>query len=273
MDVTLISDLAALEDVEQLINQTWENPTSEISLGVLRAFSKSGNLVSGAYLGGTLVGACVAFFGGQEDPHLHSHLAAVCPQQRAKGIGFALKLHQRAWALSRGISWVSWTFDPLVRRNARLNLARLGAAPVEYLPDFYGTRDDALNVSVPTDRILVLWHLDDPKTRLACSRGAGRLQAVDLTRDGGRILVAPGRGDEPVTAPDNGEVTVLVGLPEDITALRRDRPEVAERWRVAVRESLGRALDRGVPVVGFTEQGHYVIDRRPAEMPSTAVVR
>ena len=270
--VTLISDLAALEAVEQLINQTWENPTSEISLGVLRAFSKSGNLVSGAFQGATLVGACVAFYGAQEDPHLHSHLAAVSPQLRARGIGFALKLHQRAWALSRGITSVSWTFDPLVRRNARLNLARLGAAPVEYLPDFYGTRDDALNVSVPTDRILVLWPLDDPKTRLACSRGAARLQAVDLTRDGGRVLVAPGRWDEPVTATDNGEVTVLVGLPEDITALRRDRPEVAELWRVAVRGTLGRALDRGMPVVGFTEQGHYVIDRTAVEASPASVV-
>jgi predicted GNAT superfamily acetyltransferase len=64
-----------------------------------------------------------------------------------------------------------------------------------------------------------------------------------------------------VTHPDTGEPTLLVGLPADITAIRRDRPEVAERWRTVVQRTLGRAVDHGIPVIGFTEQGHYVIDR------------
>jgi predicted GNAT superfamily acetyltransferase len=274
VDVDVISDLTALEAVEQLINRTWENPTSEISLGVLRAFTASGHLVNGAYREDTLVGACVAFVSASKDGHLHSHLAAVSPDQRAKGIGFALKLHQRAWAMDRGIALVSWTFDPLVRRNARLNIARLGASPVQYLPDFYGTREDALNASQPTDRVLARWALDTPKTRLACSRGTAAMQAAELTQNGGRVLVAPGRWGEPVTASDNGEPTVLVGLPEDITALRRERPEIAEMWRLAVRSSLGEALDGGLPVVGFTEQGHYVIDRTGAVRdPQAEVVR
>lgn len=268
VEVVLVTDLAELEAVEALINETWRNPTSEISLGVLRALSKSDNLVSGAYHHGTLVGACIAFLSGGETPHVHSHLAAVRPQQRAKGIGFTLKLHQRAWALDRGIGSVSWTFDPLVRRNARLNLARLGATPVEYLPDFYGTREDALNASVPTDRILVAWALAHPRIRLACARATPPLHADDLTAHGGRILVAPGRWDEPVTTADHGEPRALVGLPEDITALRQERPEVAEQWRVALRQSLGRALEEGLAVVGFTEEGHYVLDRTPTEAGS-----
>lgn len=269
VQVTLVTDLAELEDVEALINETWRNPTSEISLGMLRALSKSDNLVSGAYHRGMLVGACIAFLSGGEHPHLHSHLAAVRPQERARGIGFTLKLHQRAWALDRGITSVTWTFDPLVRRNARLNLARLGARPVEYLRDFYGTRDDAFNASVPTDRILVTWPLADPRTRLACARATTPMHADDLTAGGGQIVVSAGRWGEPVTAEDLGTATVLVGLPEDITGLRRDRPEVAEQWRLAVRQSMGRALDEGMCVVGFTEEGHYVLDRGPAQARST----
>lgn len=259
--IDLVEDLAGLEAVETLVNRTWENPTSEISLGMLRAFSKSGNFVSGAYTDGTLVGACVAFVGGGTDAYLHSHLAAVSADHRARGIGFALKLHQRAWALGRGIASVSWTYDPLVRRNARLNLGRLGASPVEYLPDFYGTRADQLNANLPTDRLLVVWELRAPETARACARANARLRADDLVRDGGCVLLSPDRSQEPVVSTDVGGRYLLVGLPEDITDLRRRRPEVAEQWRTAVRTSLGRALDEGTPVVGFTEEGHYVIDR------------
>lgn len=263
VDVALVTDLAGLEAVEALINETWRNPTSEISLGVLRALSKSGNLVSGAYHQDTLVGACIAFLSGGDHPHVHSHLAAVRPPHRARGIGFTLKVHQRAWALDRGIASVSWTFDPLVRRNARLNLARLGARPVEYLPDFYGTREDAFNASVPTDRILVAWPLADPRTRQACARMMPPMHAEDLTARGGRVVVAPSRWDEPVTTPGDEASMRLVGLPEDISALRQERPEVAEQWRVTVSQSLGRALEEGLAVVGFTEEGHYVLDQPP----------
>jgi predicted GNAT superfamily acetyltransferase len=261
VQVTLVNDLSGLEAVEDLINGTWDNDTSEISLGVLRALTKSGHFVSGAYQDGLLVGACVAFVSGGADAYLHSHLAAVSPDHRAKGVGFALKLHQRAWSLERGIPWVSWTFDPLVRRNAHLNIARLGASPVEYLLDFYGTRPDSLNLNVPTDRVLVLWSLDSVKTALACARRAAPLHAAQLMEGGARVLVCPDGAEEPVTHPDTGEPTLLVGLPADITAIRRDRPEVAERWRTVVQRTLGRAVDHGIPVIGFTEQGHYVIDR------------
>jgi predicted GNAT superfamily acetyltransferase len=261
VQITLVNDLSGLEAIENLINRTWDNETSEISLGMLRALTKSGHFVSGAYRDDMLVGACVAFVSGGEDPYLHSHLAAVSLGHRAKGVGFALKLHQRAWSLGRGINWVSWTFDPLVRRNARLNVARLGASPVEYLPDFYGTRPDSLNLNVPTDRMLVLWSLDSTKTALACTRRAAPLHAAQLADGGARVLVCPDAREEPVMHSDTGEATVLVGLPEDITAIRRDRPELAERWRTVVRRTLGRAVDHGMPIVGFTEQGHYVIDR------------
>ncbi len=262
--VKLVTDLPGLEAVEELINETWQNPTSEISLGMLRALSKSQNLVSGAYEGDRLLGACIAFTSVGKLPHLHSHLAAVRPQQRARGIGFALKLHQRAWALDRGITSVSWTFDPLVRRNARLNLARLGAEPVEYLPNFYGTRADAINATLPTDRLLVVWSLDAQRTRDACARVNTRLHTTELTRNGGRVILSTGDLHEPLASPDDDAELVLVELPEDITALRRTRLDVAERWRLALRDTVGVAMGQGYPVIGFTEEGHYVIHRKGA---------
>ena len=50
--------------------------------------------------------------------HLHSHMLAALPDRRHRGVGYALKLAQRAQALDQGIDLVRWTFDPLVARNA-----------------------------------------------------------------------------------------------------------------------------------------------------------
>ena len=76
-------------------------------------------------------------------------------------MGFALKLHQRAWCLDRGITLMEWTYDPLVARNAYFNLSKLGATVAEYLPDFYGVMGDGINRFDESDRILVHWPLED----------------------------------------------------------------------------------------------------------------
>ena len=49
---------------------------------------------------------------------------------RAAGVGYALKLAQRAQALRHGITEMRWTYDPMLFTNARFNLVRLGAVPV-----------------------------------------------------------------------------------------------------------------------------------------------
>jgi hypothetical protein len=66
---------------------------------------------------------------------LHSHVTGVVDSMRHAGVGRAIKLHQRDWAAERGLDWITWTFDPLVRRNAWFNIAILGADVHSYLPD------------------------------------------------------------------------------------------------------------------------------------------
>src|SRR6266542_3171738 len=105
----------------------------------------SDNYVAGAMRDRRMVGASVGFLhpaGGVFG--LHSHITGVRAAARGRGAGFALKQHQRAWALARDLPVVTWTFDPLVRRNAFLNLVKLGAEVVEYLPDFYGPMGDGI---------------------------------------------------------------------------------------------------------------------------------
>ena len=84
------------------------------------------------------LGATLGFLGWSGGLHLHSHMNAVDPAARGRGIGVALKLRQRAVCLAHGVDEMRWTYDPLIRRNARMNLVRLGAEVVAFLPDFYG---------------------------------------------------------------------------------------------------------------------------------------
>src|ERR687886_297223 len=113
--------------------------------------------VAAAITGTRLVAASAGFFTAPPECALHSHITGVAPTDAHRGIGFALKLHQRAWALARGVRLVVWTFDPLVARNAWFNLAKLGALPTAYLESFYGAMSDGINAGEESDRVLVDW--------------------------------------------------------------------------------------------------------------------
>ena len=130
VSVREVTDLAELADVVALYATIWgrsENPP--VTLELLRAFTKAGNYVGGAFEGDRLVGACVGFFHAPAEDALHSHIAGVAPGLNGRHVGFALKLHQRAWAMLRGVSEIAWTFDPLVSRNAYFNVVKLAASP------------------------------------------------------------------------------------------------------------------------------------------------
>jgi predicted GNAT superfamily acetyltransferase len=96
----------------------------------------------------------------QGRPYLHSHMLAVNPDYRNRGIGRRLKLFQRDEALARGIRRMEWTFDPLEIKNSFLNVAKLGAVARRYAPNFYGVSSSRLHGQVPTDRLYAEWWLD-----------------------------------------------------------------------------------------------------------------
>lgn len=120
---------------------------------------------------GELLGAALGFLGWSEGIHLHSHMNAVAPAARGHGIGLALKLRQRARCLEHGIDEIRWTFDPLIRRNARMNLVRLGAEVAAYLPEFYGVLGDEISGADRSDRFEVRWRLTSPRVRRALTGG------------------------------------------------------------------------------------------------------
>ena len=260
--VRALTDLADLEQVVGLFGQIWgRDANPPLSLELLRAFGKAGNYVSGAFAGDRLVGACVGFFHAPSEDSLHSHIAGVVPEMAGRAVGFALKLHQRAWTMRRGVDQVAWTFDPLMSRNAYFNVVKLAARPVEYMPNFYGLMVDTVNGDGDSDRLLVRWSLRDPAVAEACRRPEERRARLSLPAD---AVVALGTAVDgsPVPGRLDGR-TSLVAVPPDITALRASAPALAVRWRRAVRDTMTELMAQGATVVGFDRSGGYVLRREP----------
>jgi predicted GNAT superfamily acetyltransferase len=227
----------ACAELDAMFRGIWATTSPVVAPELLVALAHSGGYVAAARVDGTLVGGSVGFLAVHDgQPALHSHVTGLRAEARGVGVGRALKVHQRDWARRRGLAWITWTFDPLVRRNAWFNLAVLGADAVAYLPNFYGTMTDGINDGDDSDRLLVAW---------------------DVERD------LPGHPRDGAGAPSTA---TRIATPPDIVALRRTDPAAARRWRADVRTSLGGALGAGGIVAGFTAQGEYVIgsgDERP----------
>ncbi|SIN68748.1 hypothetical protein [Agromyces cerinus] len=167
---------------------------------------------------GAILGATLGFLGWEGGVHLHSHMNAVDPVARGRGIGLALKLRQRAICLEHGIDEIRWTYDPLIRRNARMNLVRLGAEVAAFRPDFYGRLDDAITGADRSDRFEVRWRLASARTARALDR---RPQPAWSVR-GGFALVA------------------------DFEALRADAPADAARLRERSHEAFAALAGSGL---------------------------
>lgn len=226
----------------------------------LTALAHAGGQVSGAFRDEELVGATVAFVGldAAGNVHLHSHITGVVPTAVGGGVGRALKLYQRAWCLARGVTRVTWTFDPLVRRNAAFNLVTLGARAATYEEDRYGPMADERNAGLPTDRLLAEWDLLGPRVRAALAGRAAEPDVTAVRRAGAVPVVAVGGDDEPVVTPSEAPRR-LVRVPADIEAIRAREPELARRWAAVIREELGSAMATGLRVTGCTRDGWYLL--------------
>jgi predicted GNAT superfamily acetyltransferase len=257
-----LRELAELDEVYRLYDSIWRPDPSNppVTTELLRALTKAGNYVGGAYDGDELIGACVGFFSAPAEVSMHSHVAGVSGAARGRNVGFALKLHQRAWALRRGVSTISWTFDPLIRRNAYFNVAKLAAQPTEYLTNFYGDMRDGINSGDDTDRLLVRWELDAPAVGAAAARRSA-ITDVNLM-PGATVALACGADGKPAVAGPAGDGVVLVAVPPDVEGLRRTDPGAAKAWRAALREVLGGLLADGARVTGFDRAGWYVVEQK-----------
>ncbi|MEU6156417.1 GNAT family N-acetyltransferase [Actinosynnema sp. NPDC047251] len=250
--IRALDTLPELSAAYELYRRIWRPDAEHVALSVeiLRGLSKAGGYVVGAYAGEQLVGVSVGLNGVPASGRLHSHMAGVAPEAQGRSVGSAIKLHQRAWALASGISTVAWTFDPLVRRNAYFNLAKLGARPEAYLTDFYGPMTDGINGGDASDRLLVGWDLAVPFPPAGAADDGGVPALIRCTDEGVPHVVASSAG------------LVAVPTPPDVESLRQTEPRVAAAWRHAVREALAGELSTGSTVTGFSRTGSYLVARK-----------
>lgn len=247
--IRLLDDVEELADVCRLFARIWPSSDghSPTTVGLLRAFSLTGNYVAGAFEDGKLIGAAVAFMG--LDKHgisLFSNQIAVDPEAASGGMGLAIKHHQRQWAIERGISEITWTFDPLMARNAYFFIHKVGARAVNFLPNLYG--DDYDQDGSASDRVLAKWDLKQT--------GAARVWVQSLPvalhmDDCGR----PQRGSIR-TDQGNG---FMMQVPPDIMMTRQHDLPLAHQWRAEVRLALATAMAAGHQIVDVTRDGWYTV--------------
>jgi len=220
--ISQVSSIEEMEAVSAFFCKVWAGGPEVIPFDLGIAVLHVGAYCSAAYDGDEMVAASFGFRGVFNDNDiLHSHVTG----SFQPGAGYELKQHQFKWAKQQGLAGITWSFDPLVRRNCVFNFDKLGATAVEYLPNFYGTMTDEINAGDDSDRLFVYWDL------------------------------AQGRADGNVS-PD----AISVEIPEDVEALRRTDLAAAKAWRVKTRQTLEPLMAKGWTIKAMQDRTHLLVE-------------
>jgi len=264
----LIVNVSELHACVKLQKQVW-GPDTITSMQQMRAAILHGGSVIGAFAGEALVGFCYGFVGYDgKEPYVGSHMMAIRPEYRDRGIGMRLKLAQREWAMEAGYGKIVWTYDPFESRNAYLNIVKLGGTVSAYIPEFYGM-DGA---GFPTDRFVVTWDLSSDRVVRAIG---GQQARIEDESEYPRLLTvamkngtSAGVGDAEAARGDwiGTAHRVRLPIPRYASKLRQAQPDVFRSWQLGVRESATAAFDHGYQVVSChptePEVQDYILEKK-----------
>jgi predicted GNAT superfamily acetyltransferase len=220
--ISQVSSIEEMEAVSAFLCKVWAGGPEVVPFDLGIAVLHVGAYCSAAYDEDEMVAASFGFrgvFNGKDI--LHSHVTG----SFHPGAGYELKQHQFEWAKQQGLAGITWSFDPLVRRNCVFNFDKLGAIAVEYLPNFYGTMTDEINAGDDSDRLFVYWDLKN-------------------------------RNDATSVSPN----AITVEIPEDIESLRRNDLETAKIWRAKTREALQPLLEKGWTIKAMQDRTHLLVE-------------
>ncbi len=134
-------DMSAVEEIQRAV---WPGSETDIvPAHMLITAVHNGGLVLGAFNEDKMIGFVFGFPGLDKTPdgprpkHC-SHMMGIHPDHRDAGVGFALKRAQWQMVRHQGLDHITWTYDPLLSRNAYLNIAKLGAVASIYRRSEYG---------------------------------------------------------------------------------------------------------------------------------------
>jgi predicted GNAT superfamily acetyltransferase len=222
----------------------------------------NGGLLVGAFLDNELIGFVFGFPGieftpdGPRPKHC-SHMMGIHPGRRDSGIGFALKRAQWQMVRHQGLDHITWTYDPLLSRNANLNIAKLGAVCNTYRRSEYGEMRDGLNAGLPSDRFLVDWWINTRRVDRRLSKRPRRpLKLDDFSKAELQPLYSLRRRSDQLPKPPehfsplNGNLT-LAEIPSDFGALKDADFSLARDWRFFSREVFETAFAEGYIVTDF----------------------
>lgn len=235
------------QQCEEVERETWGQDFSECVPGsILMISQKVGGVAAGAFdSDGRLVGMVYGLTGPRQGRLVHwSHMLAVRNELRGRGLGRELKMYQRRVVLEKGAESMLWTYDPLVARNAALNINRLGARPVEYIRDLYGPDTASeLHSGLGTDRFVVEWRLErEPPTGTEDLHAWSSAAVINRTPEADLHVDSL----EPRDAP-----FLRIEVPSDIQQIKRDDPEAGGRWRASTRLAFETCFSEGYVIEGF----------------------
>jgi predicted GNAT superfamily acetyltransferase len=244
----VIRPLASLEDLKacvELQRRTWGDAFGEVvPPSLIKVAARVGGVAAGAFdESGALVGFVFGITGVEDGAVVHwSHMLGVLPRAQNKGVGQRLKEYQRAAVAKLGATRIYWTFDPLVARNAHLNINKLGVRATSYVENMYGEGTSPLHRGIGTDRLIVAWPVSDADVAARRSEVARSTQA----------------GAQP---------TRRVEIPADVETMQRTDLAGAKAWRERVRAELQDAFAAGLEIQGFhidaaNGRAHYILGPR-----------
>ena len=230
-EVEIVNQPEKAHELAQVLSAVWggaEPIPPDVIIAIMHAggyASLASQIIDGKkqFVGGSLAIA------GNHQRKLHSHVTGVIDTATNSGVGRALKDHQWLWAKDNNFSAISWTFDPLVRRNAHFNLIVLGAKVVKYCQNYYGEINDAINAGDQTDRLVVERQVEG-------------------------LAVAPSGS---ICVAKDGDL--IIPTPVDIVLLRQTDRNAATRLRLEQRASFESAFANSFSVQGFTHDGSFVL--------------
>src|SRR5215510_5919093 len=262
-DIKILESPEDMTLVEDLQRAVWpDSETDVVPAHMLITAAHNGGIVIGALAGDQLIGFVFGFPGleftpdGPRPKHC-SHMMGVHPQHRDTGVGFSLKRAQWQMVRHQGLDHITWTYDPLLSRNAHLNLTKLGAVCNTYRRSEYGEMRDGLNAGLPSDRFQVDWWINTRRVERRLGKRARRPLKLDHFSQAElqplySLQVEAGgwsRPPEHASSPD-GKLA-LAEIPTDISALKEADFALARDWRFFSREIFETAFATGYLITDF----------------------
>ncbi|MGI8547070.1 MAG: hypothetical protein ACR2M1_07010 [Gemmatimonadaceae bacterium] len=262
VSIRRVETLAEYDECVAIERETWGDQfTEQASATILRIAQEVGGVTAAAFNStGRMLGFVFGLTGIRNGELAHwSDMLAVRPEAQQLGIGMRLKQYQRDLLLEIGVRTMYWTYDPLVSRNAHLNLVGIGARVREYRINYYGTNTGSVvHAGLGTDRFIVAWDLAHmPEAVAPHPLLPGDAPVVNAVRPDTGMPVIHDLPNVPV---------VRIAIPKDIFAVLARDPAIAAAWRDTTRRALSHYLDAGYRVTTFRRDsadanGTYYLQR------------